>query len=56
LRTLGSCARAVASPRSQVIVASDYQLVSTYLDLAEPFEPETLFSNAGLDPSVKMPE
>lgn len=37
-------------------VASDYQLVSTYLELAEPFEPDTLFSNAGLDPAVKMPE
>ncbi len=35
-------------------VAADYELVSTYFDIAEPFDPETLYTNEFIDPSVLM--
>ena len=35
-------------------IESDYELVETYFDIAEPFDPETIYTNEFIDPSIKM--
>ena len=35
-------------------IAADYELVETYFDIAEPFEPSSIFTNEFIDPSITM--
>lgn len=35
-------------------VAADYALVSENFDISEPFDPETIYTNAFIDPAVRM--
>jgi NitT/TauT family transport system substrate-binding protein len=35
-------------------IAADYELVSTYFEIAEPFDPATIYTNEFIDPSVVM--
>lgn len=37
-------------------IASDYELVSKYFDIAEPFDPETIYTNEFIDPEITMIE
>ena len=37
-------------------IASDYELVSKYFDIASPFDPETIYTNEFIDPEITMIE
>lgn len=37
-------------------IVSDYELVSTYFDIDEPFDPATIYTNEFIDPEVTMIE
>lgn len=37
-------------------IQSDYELVSTYFDIDTPFDPETIYTNAFIDPAITMIE
>lgn len=35
-------------------IAADYELISTYFEIVEPFDPETIYTNEFIDPSITM--
>lgn len=35
-------------------IQSDYELVNTYFDISEPFDPSSIFTNEFIDPSITM--